>query len=363
MIKPFLILNYILRANFYSFLVIAFFCCFLFFAIDLIELLRRSSSKEIPLHFIFKISFLHLPSLFPIILPTVFLLSSMHTFMKLNKNSELSIMRSSGLSIWFFLLPTIINCLIISCLYITFFNPIFCQMNIKFKSYESTYFKGNSGLHTISPTGLWLREIDENSEFVINALHYSPLDNKLQNVIIFEFSKNGSFEKRIDATNVLMSDENWQLFNGSVVRINSRPTYFEEMDLDFKLSIKKIEQNFRSAETINFWKLPKYIKNLERSGFTAKKHIVYYNYLLSFPLVLIAMVLLGCILSIKRERKKKQFLNISLGIIIGVLFHFITDVFRTIGISGGLPIFFSTWGIPIIVISILVGVLIHLEDG
>ena len=107
MFKPFLVLSYLTKQNFYSILVISFFCFSLFFLIDLIELLRRSSSKEIPFDIILKIAFLHLPSLFPIIFPTIFLLSSMHTFMKLNRNNELSVMRSSGISIWFFMLPAI----------------------------------------------------------------------------------------------------------------------------------------------------------------------------------------------------------------------------------------------------------------
>ena len=165
-------------------------------------------------------------------------------------------------------------------------------MLIKFKSYESTFFRGNAGLHTISPTGLWLRQINDEKEFVINSSHYSPLDNKLQNVIIFEFDNEDAFLRRIDASEVLMIEDKWKMFDVSVVKINERPLLFKEMDIILNLSIKKIEQNFRSADTISFWSLPNYISNLEKSGFTAKKHIVYYNYLLSFPLVLLSMVIL-----------------------------------------------------------------------
>lgn len=363
MFKPFLVLSYLTKQNFYSILVISFFCFSLFFLIDLIELLRRSSSKEIPFDIILKIAFLHLPSLFPIIFPTIFLLSSMHTFMKLNRNNELSVMRSSGISIWFFMLPAILNCIIISIFYILVFNPIFSQMIIKFKSYEGTYFRGNAGLHTISPTGLWLREINNDNMYVINASHYSPLDNKLQNVIIFEFNKEEIFQRRIDVTKVEMTENKWKLYDTSVAKINQPPVFFEQMEMSLDLSIKKIEQNFRSADTINFWKLPEYVKNLENSGFNAKKHIIYYHYLFSFPLILLTMVMLGCSLSIRKSRTKKQFLNILIGLLTGVIFHFLLDVFRTMGISGNLNIFFSVWSLPFISIFILLGILIHLEDG
>ena len=363
MFKPFLVLSYLSKQNFYSILIITFFCFGLFFLIDLIELLRRSSSKEIPFNIILKIALLHIPSLFPIVFPTIFLLSSMHTFMKLNKNNELSVMRSSGISIWFFMLPAILNCIIISIFYIFVCNPIFSQMIVKFKSYEGTYFRGNAGLHTISPTGLWLREINNDNMYVINASHYSPLDNKLQNVIIFEFDKEEIFQRRIDVGKVEMTENKWKLYDTSVAKINEPPVFYKQMEMSIDLSIKKIEQNFRSADTINFWKLPEYIANLKNSGFNTKRHEIYFHYLLSFPLILLTMVMLGCSLAIRKSRTKKQFFNILIGLLIGVIFHFVLDVFRTIGINGNLNIFFSVWSLPFISIFILLGIFIHLEDG
>ena len=363
MIKPLIILKYISKENLVSLGVLFFFICFLFFSIDLVELLRRGASKDIPLKILINISLLHLPALFPIILPTTFLLSTMHTFMRLNKNNELSILKASGISFWVFVLPAVFNALMVSLLFTFLFNPVFSQMNIKFRTYESIFFKGNSGLHTISPTGLWLKEITETNEYVINSSHYSSEEKKLINVKIFEFDKNDNFLRRIDASEVEMFDDKWDLKNVSVVELNKNPNNFDLMSFKFNLSIEKIEQNFRSAETISFWKLDDYIKNLENSGFNARPHKVYLNYLLSFPLLLISMVLLGTKLSISMYRKKKVFLNIFAGLVSGVFFHFLTDVFRTVGISGKLSIFMSVWAVPTIFILILLGYLIHTEDG
>ena len=47
MIKNPTILRYLIKENIYSFLIIFSFSCLLFISIDLIELIRRSSSKEI----------------------------------------------------------------------------------------------------------------------------------------------------------------------------------------------------------------------------------------------------------------------------------------------------------------------------
>tara|TARA_B100000287_G_scaffold434370_1_gene498619 strand:+ start:1012 stop:2106 length:1095 start_codon:yes stop_codon:yes gene_type:complete len=364
MLKNKIVIKYLLKENLFSFLLVFFFSCLLFISIDLIELIRRSSSKQVELIILAKMAFLHIPSLFPIILPIVFLLSSMHTYMKLNKNNELVVLRSSGFSIWFLIFPAITNTLIISCLYIFVFNPIFAYMNIKFKNYESNFFKGSYGLFSISETGLWLRERTDQFDYVINAQHYSFEKNNLKNVKIFKFDQENKFLERIDVENVnMLNNREWELVKGTKLEINQPPKIFEEYNIEINLDAEKIEKNFRPPETIGFWRLNDYIKNLESSGFSTKKHIIYKNYLYSFPLILLSMVLLGCSLSIKRDRIKKNLIKILYGLVIGLIFHFSSDLIKTLGQSSDLNIFLSVWATPLIFIFLLISTLIHLEDG
>ena len=108
----------------------------------------------------------------------------------------------------------------------------------------------------------------------------------------------------------MQSDELWKLENGFRLKVNENPKSFKEQFMEINLDANKIEKNFRPPETISFWSINEYIKNLESSGFSVKKHEVYKNYLYSYPLILISMVLLGCILSIKKDRIKKNVLKI-----------------------------------------------------
>lgn len=362
--KSKLVLRYLIKENFFSFIIIFSFACILFVSIDLIELIRRSSSKNIELNILLKMAFLHIPTLFPIILPTVFLLSSMNTYMKLNKNNELSVLRASGFSIWSLIFPAVLNVLIVSILFLFVFNPVFSYMNVKFKNVENTYFKGTSGLYSVSQTGLWLREKNEEFEYVINSKLYSSDEQELKNVKIFRFDLNNQFLERIDVESVKMvNDELWELKKGYRLEINKLPAKFEKIKLLINLDAKKIEKNFRSPESISFWELNDYISNLEKSGFSVIKHIVYKNYLYSYPLILLSMVLLGCLLSIKKNRVKKNFMMVVIGIIVGVIFHFTGDLIKTLGQTGNLNIFFAVWAIPLIFNLFLISALIHVEDG
>ena len=60
MIKNSIILRYLIKENIYSFLIIFSFSCLLFISIDLIELIRRSSSKEIDFLILLKMAIFHI---------------------------------------------------------------------------------------------------------------------------------------------------------------------------------------------------------------------------------------------------------------------------------------------------------------
>ena len=75
------------------------------------------------------------------------------------------------------------------------------------------------------------------------------------------------------------------------------------------------------------------------------------------------MVLLGCFLSLKKDRIKKNVVKIITGIMIGVLFHFLSGIIKTLGQTGSLNIFFAVWSSPIIFNLLLISALIHVEDG
>ena len=80
-----------------------------------------------------------------------------------------------------------------------------------------------------------------------------------------------------------MLDENmWKLKKGTKLEINQPPKLFDEEIIEINLDAEKIEKNFRPPETIGFWRLNDYINNLETSGFSIKKHVIYKNYLYSF---------------------------------------------------------------------------------
>ena len=94
----------------------------------------------------------------------------MHTYMKLNRNNELVVLRASGFSIWFLIFPAIFNTLIISCLYVFVFNPIFAYI-LNLKIMKVIFLRAVMDYFQFLKLP-WLVRKTEN-DYVINAAHYS----------------------------------------------------------------------------------------------------------------------------------------------------------------------------------------------
>ena len=139
----------------------------------------------------------------------------------------------------------------------------------------------------------------------------------------------------------MINDEKWILNNGVKLEINQIPKSFDKYTLDINLSVDKIEQNFRPPETISIWALNKYIKDIESSGFSVKKLEIYKNYVYSYPLILISDGPTRLFAIYKKRRSKKNIFKILIGIIVGVLYHFISDLIKTLGMTEILM--FSSW--------------------
>jgi len=133
--------------------------------------------------------------------------------------------------------------------------------------------------------------------------------------------------------------------------------------LQTSMTREQIEENFSSPETVSFWDFPSNIKRLEQTGLNANPMKVYFQNLLSQPLLFMAMILLAATVSLRPPRANGSFLLLIAGIGIGFLVFFSSNFLQALGISDQIPLFIAAWFPAIISFLLGVGLLMHLEDG
>lgn len=360
---PVILSKYISRHFLQNFFVVVALIISIVLLFDLIELLRRAQNKDVPLSIIFQLVILRAPEYIQIFLPFIVLLGAILSLSKLVRSSEFVVSRAAGVSVWQFLAPSLSLAFAIGIIVITVINPLSATMLTKFEKLEGKYFRGNSSMLSVSSSGLWLRQENENGKKIIHSLRISNQDMQLFGVTIYVFDKNNSFAKRIDSESAKLEDGYWYIPDAILTTPGSAARTENNYKLATNLSEEDIKESFASPGTISFWELPGFISTLKEAGFSALKHVLHWHGMLALPFLLVGMVLIAAIFSLHSPRQGKVGIMITIGIFTGITVRFFTNIINALGLSGKIPVELAAWAPILLIVFLSVALIIHVEDS
>lgn len=334
--------------------------------IDTIELLRRAASEpNISFAMVVQMALLKLPNMGQKIFPFAVLFGGMAAFWRLARNHELVITRAAGISAWQLLLPVLFIAFFLGILKVTAFNPFASATFSKYERLEAVLLKGQKSLLTISGTGLWLRQANEGGQSVIHASHVLQQKNgiDLQNVIVFLYEGADRFKGRIDAKSAQLEDGFWYMKDAWIYIPEQLPRFEKEYWLETDMTLGSIQDSFAAPETMSFWSLPGFISALEKSGFSAIRHRLYWNTLLATPFLMSAMVLLAAVFTLRHTRRGGTAFIITGGVLTGFIVYFFSDLIFALGLSDSIPVTLAAWTPSGVTTLLGLAMLLHLEDG
>ncbi len=333
--------------------------------LNVIEDLRRSAGgdHQTPFGLVFSMSLMKLPYLSEVVLPMGILFTAIYTCWKLNKTSELVVMRSSGLSAWQFLSPLIACAVLTGILATTILNPVSAIFLNRHEQLERNYFNSDKNLVTVSKTGIWLRQPTELGYALIHSDGFDQEEWRLNKVIVLYFDKDDNFVQRMDSPTVYLRDKHWEIQNPLVSDKNGGVQQAERYQLPTELTSSKIEESFADPKTISFWSIPGYIGIMEDTGFPATRIYLRFHQLLAQPFLFMAMILLAATFSLRPPRQGGVVLLVAMGVAVGFFTFFMQSFLQAFGVSGKVSVPLAAWSPA--VIGLLLGgtALLHLEDG
>jgi lipopolysaccharide export system permease protein len=333
---------------------------------NFVELTRRAAAlPDVTLGALAEMAGLQLPQTAEQVLPFAVLLGAILALWRMTRSQELVVVRAAGVSVWQFLTPAIALAFLIGALGVTVFNPLASSMESVFRKLEAHLLKSQADSLLLSASGLWLRQSgNDGTQAVIHADSMSQHDMALTNVIVFFFRDNDQLIRRIDAPSAQLLDGYWRIPDATEWRVErDQVEQLPEISVATNLTPQKIEQSFASPETMSFWALPGFIDLLEKSGFAADKHRLYFDTLLARPFLLCAMVLIAATFSLRMQRRGGTTVMLVGGVTAGFLLWFLSEVVFALGSSATIPVALAAWTPA--GISLLLGTtfLLHLEDG
>jgi len=336
----------------------------LIMVLDGVELLRRAASREVPVGILALMTVLKLPEIGFQLFPFAILFSAMFLFWKLTRTRELVVVRAYGVSAWQFLSPVIAAAALIGVLQILVLNPTGASMLARFEQLESRYLQGRASTIEVGRSGIWLSQTEEGGgQALIRADAIVGPERELRPITVLVLRDFSRIALRIEGAGGVLEAGQWRIRDAWVHSEGVPPTRVPEYRFASDLTMERIETSFAPPETIGFWDLPGFIDQLEAAGLSGLRYRLYYQSMLSQPVVFATMVLFAAIFTLRMSRRGSTLSMIICGIVAGFLLFLVRDVVLALGGSQTLPVAVAAWAPALVSLLIGTAAILHLEDG
>ncbi len=341
---------------------------------DFIELLRRAATRsDVGFGLVATIAGLRLPFVALQIMPFAVLLGGMTAFWRLTRSSELIVARAAGISAWGFLLGPLLVAIGLGAFGMAALSPVSSMLLARAERLDNAFLRNAGGVSALAAGRLWLRQADRGFEpRGVAILSGRPVADRearqgavfrLTDVTVWRLSSEDKPLERIEAPEAQLLPGRWALTNAQVFGTDRvmRPT--PQVSLPTDLTPDRIEDSFATPDTLSFWALPGFITILEQAGFSAVRHRLQYQSLLSLPVLAAAMALLAAGFSMRPARRGGVARMIGAGVAAGFALFVLDRISGEFGEAGTLPVVLAAWAPAVAGLMLALALLLHLEDG
>lgn len=339
--------------------------------IDFVELSRSVGQvKGVSFFDVVGLTLLKAPSLLEEILPFAVLFGAMSALFKLNRRSELIIMRAAGLSAWKFLRPALVVAGLIGIVWMMAVNPLAARGQDSFEQIKTRLTSSEKQASATSDTrDIWLAEGAQTGQTKIYARRADINARELYDVTLYLFrydeARTPEFTNRFDAKRAQLSDQGYWILTDVVdtPADGGKALPYETTTVRTKLTPDDLREATNSKPDPAFWGLPAEIERVKGSGYSPRPLIMKFNRLLALPLMLIAMTIIAAGASMQLTRLGGALRLMVTGAALGFGVYFANNMITAFGETGSLPSILAAWAVPALVLFGGMLRLSWLEDG
>ena len=319
-----------------------------------------------------QLSAMKLPGLIEETLPFAILVAAMMAFSRLNKRSELSVIRATGMSAWQFLQPLIVMSVLLGLFAVGVLNPLGSRLSNQFEETRNAILISGGVQPDSSRTDVWLRQGDGNTQIVIHAESVDSTGQVFENVKLLEEGRvfvdgrptqRFNFVRRIDAERARIIDGFWQIENIVENIPGSPPERLPSLAIPTDLDPDTLLDRFVSPSTIGFWRLPGFIQQTGKAGLDTSRFRVRFFSLTAIPVFYTSMALIGAIVCLRLSRLGGTSQLVAIGALSAMGVFFIMQFSSSLGATGALPPVIAAWSPALFALFASLTVIAYREDG
>lgn len=340
---------------------------------EAIEMMRRFGGADAGFGQLLVVAALRVPGVIYEILPLLMLLASLGLFLGLARSSELVVIRAAGRNALRMLVEPALVALVLGVLAVAILNPIAAvgyRMNEdRVRALSDGAAQTDQLQLSVGSGAIWLRQGDVTGQWLVRAEALAPDGETFLRVSFQQIDpENGTPLRRIEAQSARLGTGEWQLDGAKAWDLTAlNPERGARADpistLPTNLTTDRIRTIFAGVWTISVWEMPAFIKELDRAGLSSRVYGAQFQTILALPVTMLAMMLIGAVLTLGHARAGKTAVKVLLTVLAGFALFFLASFARILGEVGQVPLAFAIWAPPIAAIMIAVGALLALEDG
>lgn len=337
--------RYILKQfiNTAVFALIAF--VIVFVVVDLMENLDDFLDRNASIDIIALYYFYYIPEIIKLMIPVAMLLSALFTTGRLSTFNELTALKSSGLSLYRFMVPLIVLSILITIVSVYFNGWIVPYANKKKLDMGRFYFQKN--IEYVSRNNIL---IQDSKTRILSIGLFDDSRNVCHNVSINDFDINDPTHlvARYDSKEMRWNStlRSWALVDGVERRFGETGekvkqfTVFQIGGLNF--FPEDIRKKQEKPDEMNYPDLKQFIKNQQRGGHDVSRWLIDLYSKIAFPFAGFIVVLFGVPFS---SVKRRSGLGVEFGIAIAVCFLYMIflKVSQAFGYNGDLNPLLTAW--------------------
>lgn len=365
--------RYVARCFLRSFLLVAGVFLLILFLIDMIEMIRRYGDHDVGLPGAARLAALNIAGSFYSIFPLITVLGGIAMFLGLARSSEMVAIRASGRSAIKVVTAPAVTAALIGILTVGLFNPLVAVTGKLFDNAVANIERDGQQTVSVGDRAVWLRQSlmedgEESGQIVIRARRASPDATTLYDASFMIFAEESGPVRRIEAREAHLTPGEWRLSEVKDYALDTpnpeaASTDRETLSLASDLTAQRIRDGFGRPEAIPVWQLPGFIAGLERAGFSADRHRVWFQMELARPFVMAAMVMIAAAFTMQHVRGRNTGVAVLLAFTGGIGLFFLRNMAQILGDNGQVPAIMAAWGPPLVGILLALGLILQREDG
>jgi lipopolysaccharide export system permease protein len=320
------------------------------------DLANKIVESDLPILSAIEIFLLKIPEYIAYALPISVLLTTLITYSRLSKDSELVALQSIGISIYRLVTPALILSLFVTAITFLLNELIVPQANYEATKILVTQINEQRKFllrqDIFYPEYTQLREKDGETSKHLKTLFYAQkFDGKdMQYVTILDTKKEGLEQVIVSEKGSWNSREQvWDLFNGVIYHVEGNPFeaeshYFEQKQISFPKTPLELAAKSRDPYEMNIAQSQEYIELLRLLG--DEKTILMFQVRtaqkLSFPFVCLIFGLVGSTLGCQSNNHSKA-TSFGLSILIVFGYYLMSFVISGFGLIGAISPVMAAW--------------------